>query len=65
MRRIENCQQPNSGRESQNHMVVLLGTINDSTISLKDIFVGAFPFAVIMLMVLILLIAYPQLVDRI
>ena len=46
-------------------MVVLLGTINDSTISLKDIFVGAFPVAVIMLMVLILLIADPQLVDRI
>jgi len=40
---------------------VIKSTINDPTISLKDIFVGAFPFAVIMLMVLILLIAYPQL----
>ena len=59
MRRIKIYQQPNGGRESQNHLVVLLGTMNDSTISLKDIFVGAFPFAVIMLMVLILLIAYP------
>ena len=40
---------------------VIKSTINDPTISLKDIFIGAFPFAVIMLMVLILLIAYPQL----
>ena len=40
---------------------VIKSTINDPTISLKDIFTGAFPFAVIMLMVLILLIAYPQL----
>ncbi|MDA1325885.1 MAG: TRAP transporter large permease subunit, partial [Proteobacteria bacterium] len=40
---------------------VIKSTINDPTISLKDIFVGAFPFAVIMLMVLILLIAYPRL----
>jgi len=40
---------------------VIKSTINDPTVSLKDIFVGAFPFAVIMLLVLILLIAYPQL----
>ncbi len=42
-------------------MAVLLGTINDPTISLKDIFIGGFPFAVIMLIVLDLLITYPQL----
>jgi tripartite ATP-independent transporter DctM subunit len=40
---------------------VIKSTINDPTISLKDIFVGAFPFAVIMLLILILLIAYPNL----
>jgi C4-dicarboxylate transporter, DctM subunit len=36
-------------------------SLNDPTISLFDIFAGAFPFAVIMLFVLIALIAYPQL----
>ncbi len=36
-------------------------TINDSLITLYDIFVGSFPFAVTMLLVLILLIAYPSL----
>jgi C4-dicarboxylate transporter, DctM subunit len=40
---------------------VIKSTLRDPTISLKDIFMGAFPFAVIMLLVLILLIAYPQL----
>lgn len=34
-------------------------TLNDPTISLFDIFTGAFPFAVIMLLVLIALIAFP------
>jgi len=36
-------------------------TINDPTISLADIFIGAFPFAVTMLLVLIALIMFPQL----
>ncbi len=36
-------------------------TLNDPSISLADIFIGAFPFAVTMLFVLILLIAYPAL----
>ncbi len=36
-------------------------TINDPTISLADIFIGAFPFAVTMLFVLTLIIAYPGL----
>ena len=40
---------------------VIKSTINDPTISLADIFTGAFPFAVMMLLVLIVLIAYPQL----
>ena len=40
---------------------VIKSTINDPTISLRDIFAGAFPFACIMLIVLILLIALPQL----
>ena len=35
--------------------------INDPTISLNDIFAGAFPFAVIMLLVLILIIVFPVL----
>ncbi len=39
---------------------VIKSTINDPSITLKDIFTGAFPFAVIMLLVLILLIAYPE-----
>jgi len=34
---------------------------NDSPITLKDIFAGAFPFAVIMFLVLLLVIAVPQL----
>lgn len=40
---------------------VIKTSLNDPTISLKDVFFGAFPFAVIMLLVLILLIAYPWL----
>ena len=40
---------------------VIKSTLNDDRISLYDIFAGAFPFAVIMLLVLIILIAYPQL----
>ena len=40
---------------------VIKGTLNDSSISLKDVFLGAFPFAVIMTLVLILLITFPQL----
>lgn len=40
---------------------VIKSTLRDPTISLKDIFTGAFPFAVIMLLVLIVLIAYPHL----
>ena len=40
---------------------VIKGTLNDPSISLKDVFMGAFPFAAIMLLVLILLIAFPSL----
>ncbi len=36
-------------------------TLDDPTITLTDIFSGAFPFAVVMLMVLIVVIAYPVL----
>jgi len=39
---------------------VIKTTLDDDSISLYDIFAGAFPFAVLMLMVLILLIAFPQ-----
>lgn len=38
---------------------VIKATLNNPKISLKDVFMGAFPFAVIMLLVLILLIRYP------
>ena len=38
---------------------VIKTTLDDDSISLYDIFAGAFPFAVLMLMVLILLIAFP------
>ena len=38
---------------------VIKSTLDDDRISLFDIFAGAFPFAVIMLLVLILLIAFP------
>lgn len=40
---------------------VIKTTLNDYPISLFDIFAGAFPFAVIMLIVLIILIAFPSL----
>lgn len=40
---------------------VIKGTLDDPSISLNDIFAGAFPFAVIMLLVLILVIAVPGL----
>lgn len=40
---------------------VIKATLNDDRITLKDIFIGAFPFAVVMLMVLILLIRFPVL----
>lgn len=40
---------------------VIKSTLRDPTISLKDIFTGVFPFAVIMLLVLMLLFAYPHL----
>ena len=38
---------------------VIKSTLPDKDISLYDVFAGAFPFAVIMLLVLILLIAFP------
>ncbi len=44
---------------------VIKTTLNDPQISLKDVFVGAFPFAVIMLMVLVIIIAYPGLTTAI
>ena len=40
---------------------VIKSTLNDDRIKLKDVFLGALPFALVMLMVLILLICYPQL----
>lgn len=40
---------------------VIKATLNDDRITLKDVFVGAFPFAVVMLIVLILLIRFPWL----
>lgn len=40
---------------------VIKSTINDPNISLFDVFAGAFPFAVIMLLVLIAIIAFPVL----
>jgi tripartite ATP-independent transporter DctM subunit len=40
---------------------VIKSTLQDDRITLYDVFAGAFPFAVIMLLVLILLIAFPQL----
>ena len=40
---------------------VINATLNDPNISLKDVFFGAFPFAVIMLLVLIFIIRYPLL----
>ncbi|XWN30095.1 MAG: TRAP transporter large permease [Devosia sp.] len=40
---------------------VIKATLDDKRISLKDIFFGAFPFAVVMLVVLIILIRFPEL----
>jgi TRAP-type C4-dicarboxylate transport system permease large subunit len=40
---------------------VIKAAIDRDDISLNDIFYGAFPFAVTMLLVLIVLIAFPQL----
>ena len=40
---------------------VIKSTLNDDRISLKDVFMGALPFAVVMLGVLILLIRFPAL----
>lgn len=40
---------------------VIKATLDDSRITLKDVFIGAFPFAVVMLIVLIILIRYPAL----
>ncbi|MEM9633417.1 MAG: TRAP transporter large permease [Pseudomonadota bacterium] len=40
---------------------VIKATLNDPRISLKDVFVGAFPFALVMLVVLIALIRWPSL----
>ncbi|HMB74300.1 MAG TPA: TRAP transporter large permease subunit, partial [Gammaproteobacteria bacterium] len=40
---------------------VIKATLDNEDISLRDVFSGAFPFAVIMLAVLIVLIAYPSL----
>lgn len=40
---------------------VIKSTLNRPDISLKDVFMGALPFAVIMLMVLIVLIRFPVL----
>lgn len=39
---------------------VIKSTIDDPSISLADVFLGALPFAAVMLMVLILVIAFPQ-----
>jgi len=38
---------------------VIKATIDDPSIKLKDVFLGAFPFAVVMLLVLLLIIQYP------
>jgi C4-dicarboxylate transporter DctM subunit len=40
---------------------VIKATLNDPRISLKDVFIGAFPFALVMLIVLIALIRWPSL----
>lgn len=38
---------------------VIKSTINDDRISLKDVFLGALPFAFVMLIVLFILIEFP------
>jgi tripartite ATP-independent transporter DctM subunit len=40
---------------------VIKSTLNDDRISLKDVFLGALPFALVMLCILVLLIRYPVL----
>jgi C4-dicarboxylate transporter, DctM subunit len=40
---------------------VIKSVLADTDITLKDVFLGALPFAVVMLAVLALIIAYPQL----
>lgn len=40
---------------------VIKATLNDPRISLKDVFMGALPFAFVMLLVLVVLIRYPSL----
>jgi tripartite ATP-independent transporter DctM subunit len=40
---------------------VIKATLNDDRITLKDVFMGALPFAFVMLLILILIIAYPSL----
>ena len=40
---------------------VIKSTLNDSRISLKDVFLGALPFALVMLLVLFALIRFPEL----
>ena len=40
---------------------VIKSTLDDDRITLSDIFIGAFPFAAIMLLVLILVILFPWL----
>ena len=40
---------------------VIKATLNDDRISLKDVFLGALPFAAVMLAVLLLLIEFPSL----
>ena len=40
---------------------VIKATLDDARISLKDVFLGALPFAFVMLVVLVLLIRFPAL----
>ncbi|MCR9138398.1 MAG: TRAP transporter large permease [Alphaproteobacteria bacterium] len=40
---------------------VIKATLNDDRISLKDVFLGALPFAAVMLVILIILIRFPEL----
>jgi TRAP-type C4-dicarboxylate transport system permease large subunit len=40
---------------------VIKATLNDDRITLKDVFLGALPFAGVMLVVLILLVRFPEL----
>ena len=40
---------------------VVKSTLNDDRVTLNQIFAGAFPFVIIMLLVVALLVAFPQL----